>query len=100
MNKVQVNQDITSYLPADSETRQGLTLMDEQFYTYGSAKVMVSNITYNAAQKLVKSLEEIDGVKEIAFENDKDHYSKTNALFEITFEGTSDDDISKEALEK
>lgn len=100
MNKVQVNQDITSYLPADSETRQGLTLMDEQFYTYGSAKVMVSNITYNAAQKLVESLEEIEGVKEIAFENDKDHYSKTNALFEITFEGTSDDDISKEALEK
>ena len=100
MNKVQVNQDITSYLPADSETRQGLTLMDEQFYTYGSAKVMVSNITYNAAQKLVESLKEIEGVKEIAFENDKDHYSKTNALFEITFEGTSDDDISKEALEK
>ena len=24
INKVQVNQDITSYLPADSETRQGL----------------------------------------------------------------------------
>ena len=31
MNKVSVNQDITKYLPADSETRIGLTLMDEQF---------------------------------------------------------------------
>ena len=31
INKVQVNQDITSYLPADSETRQGLSIMDEQF---------------------------------------------------------------------
>ena len=28
MNKVSVNQDITKYLPADSETRIGLTLMD------------------------------------------------------------------------
>ena len=33
MNKVSVNQDITKYLPADSETRIGLTLMDEQFMT-------------------------------------------------------------------
>lgn len=33
INKVQVNQDITSYLPADSETRQGLSIMDEQFVT-------------------------------------------------------------------
>lgn len=29
INKVQVNQDITSYLPADSETRIGLSLMEE-----------------------------------------------------------------------
>ena len=41
INKVQVNQDITSYLPADSETRQGLSIMDEQFVTYGSAKLTV-----------------------------------------------------------
>lgn len=38
-NKVQVNQDITSYLPADSETRRGLSLMEEQFTTYGSARL-------------------------------------------------------------
>ena len=48
VNKVSVNQDITKYLPADSETNRGLTLMEEQFLTYGSARVMVSNITYTA----------------------------------------------------
>ncbi|MFR6328042.1 MAG: hypothetical protein ACLUOI_03975 [Eisenbergiella sp.] len=37
MNKVSVNQDITKYLPADSETNRGLSLMEEQFLTYGSA---------------------------------------------------------------
>lgn len=35
MNKVSVNQDITKYLPADSETNRGLSLMEEQFLTYG-----------------------------------------------------------------
>ena len=56
INKVQVNQDITSYLPADSETRQGLSIMDEQFMTYGSAKVMLANVTFNQADSLVVSL--------------------------------------------
>ena len=55
MNKVSVNQDITKYLPADSETRIGLTLMDEQFMTYGSARIMVSNITWQDADALVSS---------------------------------------------
>ena len=58
MNKVSVNQDITKYLPADSETRIGLTLMDEQFMTYGSARIMVSNITWQDADALVEKLKD------------------------------------------
>ena len=84
INKVQVNQDITSYLPADSETRQGLSIMDEQFVTYGSAKVMLTNVTY--------------GVKQVTFDDSSDHYKGTDALFDITFDGTEDEDISKQAL--
>ena len=49
INKVQVNNDITSYLPAQTETRRGLTIMDEEFITLGSANVMVSNVTYQTA---------------------------------------------------
>ena len=97
MNKTTVNQDITKYLPADSETRIGLTLMDEQFVTYGSARIMVSNITWSDADALVTNLEQIKGVKEVAFDNSEDHYRGTNALFEVTFDGTEDDEISKNA---
>lgn len=98
INKVQVNQDITSYLPADSETRQGLSIMDEQFMTYGSAKVMLANVTFNQADSLVDSLENVDGVKEVAFDDASDHFKGTNALFDITFSGTSDEQVSKDAL--
>lgn len=98
INKVQVNQDITSYLPADSETRQGLSIMDEQFMTYGSAKVMIANVTFNQADSLVDSLENVDGVKEVAFDDSSDHFKGTNALFDITFSGTSDEQVSKDAL--
>lgn len=97
MNKTTVNQDITKYLPADSETRIGLTLMDEQFVTYGNARIMVSNITWSDADALVTNLEQIKGVKEVAFDNSEDHYRGTNALFEVTFDGTEDDEIGKNA---
>ena len=42
---VQVNNDITDYLPEETETRQGLQLMEDEFTTFGTARVMVSNIT-------------------------------------------------------
>ena len=92
-----LHQDITSYLPADSETRQGLSIMDEQFMTYGSARIMVSNITWQDADALVEKLEAVEGVKEVAFDDSADHYNKTNALFDVTFDGAEDDEISKDA---
>ncbi len=44
---VNVENDITTYLPDSTETRQGLTVMNDNFTTYGTASVMVSNITYD-----------------------------------------------------
>ena len=42
-NWVQVCDDITEYLPDNTETRTGLDLMDREFTTFGTAKVMVAN---------------------------------------------------------
>ena len=66
INKVQINNDITSYLPAQTETRRGLTIMEEEFITLGSANVMVPNVTYQTALELSEKLEGISGVKKIA----------------------------------
>ena len=65
---VQVENDITTYLPDDTETRQGLTVMNDNFVTYGSARVMVSNVSYEKAIDLKEQLEDIDGVTSIDFE--------------------------------
>ena len=39
-NWVEVENDLTYYLPEDSETKQALNIMEEQFTTYGTADVM------------------------------------------------------------
>ena len=58
---VKVETDMTTYLPKTSETRMGLDIMDEQFTTYGSADVMVANITPAEADELSDRLTELKG---------------------------------------
>lgn len=98
VNKVLVNQDITSYLAEDSETRRGLTVMEEEFVTYGSARVMVSNITYDEADGLTDRIEGIEGVKSVVFDDTKDHYRGTDALFDVTVDGEDEDPVSIGAI--
>ncbi len=98
VNKVEVNQDITSYLPLESETRRGLTVMEDEFVTYGSARVMVSNITWSEADGLVERIENVEGVKAVTFDNTKDHYIGANALFDVTVDGEDEDSVSISAI--
>ena len=95
---VQVNDDLTSYLPAETETRQGLTIMDEEFVTFGSAEVMVDNLTIQQAEKINDELTKIQGVKSVEFDESKDHFNNASALFSVTFDGESDDEISIQAM--
>lgn len=95
---VKVENDITTYLPEDTETRQGLTVMNDNFVTYGTARVMVSNVTYETAENICSDLESINGVTSVDFDDTTDHYKSASALFSVTFDGTTTDDISIHAL--
>lgn len=95
---VKVENDITTYLPEDTETRQGLTVMNDNFVTYGTARVMVSNVTYETAENICSDLESIDGVTSVDFDDTTNHYKSASALFSVTFDGTTTDDISVHAL--
>lgn len=103
---VSVNNEITDYLPETTETRQGLSIMEEQFTTFGSARVMVSNISYEQALPLAKALEAIDGISAVDFgaeddaEDRAEHYRASAALFDVTFEGEEDDPVSLAAMEE
>ena len=98
MNRVNVNNDLTSYLPDTTETRQGLDLMEEQFITYGTARVMVCNITCEEAEELAERLESMEGVSMLDFDDSPEHYHNMEALFDITFDGTAGDEGTLERL--
>ena len=98
MDWVNVENDITTYLGEDTETRQGLTVMNDNFTTFGTARIMISNITYAKAEALVNQIEAVDGVDSVEFDGTTDHYKDASALYTVTFDGEDMDDISIHAL--
>lgn len=99
MNWVEVENDVTTYLPEDTETRQGIVAMNDNFITYGTARVMVANITYETAEEIRGRLEEIEGVDMVTFDDSEDHYKDASALYDVNFQGQNDDDIAIGAVE-
>ena len=94
-----VNDDLTSYLPDTTETRQGLTIMDEEFVTFGTSRIMVDNISWRQAERLAEQARAIPGVKAVEFDNTPDHYQSGGALLSITYEGAAADPVSLKALD-
>ena len=95
---VNVENDVTTYLPEDTETRQGILAMNENFTTFGSAQVMVSNVTYETADALSRQIADVDGVSMVTFDDSADHYTSASALYDISFDGLATDESSLRAL--
>ncbi len=115
---INVIQELTDYLPDDTETSIGLDVMDEQFTTFGTAKVMVQNVTYDQARVLADQLKDIKGVSAVDFyeededdenndteekeftnsEDMRDSYKDLAALYSISFEIPEDDGLAQAAI--
>lgn len=85
-NWVKVENSLAAYLPQSTETKQGLDLMEEEFVTYGSCKVMIANISYIQAEKIKADFEDIHGVFSVTFDDTQEHYNNGSARFDITFD--------------
>lgn len=96
---VNVCEDITQYLPQETETRRGLTLMDDEFVTLSTSRVMVANITYETADSLCEQLKELPQVEMVTFDDTEEHYKDACALYDITLKGSKGDEIVTQGYE-
>ena len=99
MNWAQVENDITKYLSEDSETAQGLNTMNEHFASFATARIMISNITYEDAEVLYEQIVEVDGITMVDFNNTESYYKNANAMMSVNFEDEALDEGAVEALE-
>ena len=99
-NWVEVENDLTSFLPEESDTKKALNVMDGQFTTFGSADVMVANVTYDEAEALKNQIEDLEGVLSVSFDDSAQHYADVSALYSITFAYPDDDEKCLEGLDR
>ncbi|NLL79195.1 MAG: MMPL family transporter [Clostridiales bacterium] len=108
ISKVQVNDDLTEYLPDTTETRRGLDIMEDEFSTFGSARILVANVTYDKAKELAENIEDIPGISSVTFYDPEDeaydddrleeYYEDCAALFTLAFDEEEDTELSQKAI--
>ena len=95
---VSVENDLTAYLPSDSETKEGLDVMEKQFITYGSANIMAANVSYEEAEALFNEIKSIEGVQRVDFDDTTEHFNHASALYSVTFDYPENDPACLDAL--
>ena len=95
---VSVENDLTAYLPSDSETKEGLNVMEKQFITYGSANIMAANVSYEEAEALFNEIKSIEGVQRVDFDDTTEHFNHASALYSVTFDYPENDPACLDAL--
>ncbi len=94
MGWTEVENDVAAYLPDSYEAKQGLDIMDKEFKTYGSAKILLEDIDETRAAEISGEISAVEGVESCEF-NMNDSGS---VLFKVTLsslEGEGEDTVNE-----
>jgi len=111
---VQINYDLSKYLPGDMPSRQGIDLMEDEFGYPGTARIMISGVSIYEAKLYKDKIENIAGVDRvqwadslediyqsslfIPYDDIEDYYKDRNAIMDITFVGNDSDQRTRDAI--
>ena len=93
MSKVNINYDITKYLPQNSETRIGMDLMKKNFKQEeeSTLNIMFKNLKEKEKIDIKETLEKIEHVKSVSYEKENNKYNKGKyTLYELIIDKKED----------
>lgn len=100
--KVEINGDLTKYLPDDSKTRIGTDLMNKEFEnieTPGSLNLMFKGLKNEEKTEILNSLTNIKGVSKIDYDESENYNKQDYTLYVINTDESSDSKTSKNIYE-
>ncbi|MDD2971629.1 MAG: MMPL family transporter [Lachnospiraceae bacterium] len=111
---VGINYDLSKYLPENSQSSQGIDIIEDEFGYPGSAQLMIEDVSLYEAKDYKDKIEKIPGVDEVAWadtmgqiyvgedfieaQDFDDYYKDRCALMNISFVNGDSDTITYEAL--
>ena len=100
MNKVNINQDMTKYLPSNSSMKKGLDILEKELpdvKNMSTIWVMIEDLETSKKLELYNELKNIPNIYTISYDNESDTYNKDNhTLYILTSKFNSN---SKEMTE-
>ena len=78
---VNINKDMTKYLPEDSQMKQGMEIMENEFVTTTTNetfKIMFEDLESNDKQTIFEELSNYEGVANVLYDENSADYNKEN----------------------
>lgn len=98
---VNVNYDMSKYLPDDSEVKIGMKKMKEDFGATSSVTVMFKNLNNEEQLEMVSNLEKIKNVDSVTYDQSNENYQKDNySKYVITMNVDTYSSEARETVEK
>ena len=100
--KVEINDDITKYLPSDSETRIGMDKMEEEFdqpEKSSSFNIMFKGLTEEDKEQIYNELSNQENVFSVDYDKTEEYNKEDYTLYTINVDEPSDSKISKDVYE-
>ena len=96
---VEVENDLSSFLPERSDSKAGVDIMFDEFTLYGSAQIMVANVTLEEANLISKKLQGLEGVSIVEYAEDSAHYNNASACYTVNMAYAQSDSRCEEILD-
>ena len=100
LGRVKVNSDLTAFLPKETETRRGIAVMDGEFETYATARILIEEVPADEAVEIARRIGEIEHVAEASFDETEAHYKDGNALISVSFDEGEDGEGAQAAMDE
>lgn len=100
--KVNINSDISKYLPKTSETKIGKDIMEKEFEEIkeGTLNVMFKNLSNEQKQEKLKVIKEIQGIDNVEYDESEEYNKGSHTLYKIKVKDYAGSETSKNVYEK
>lgn len=113
---VNINYDLTKYLPASAPSKAAINKMEDTFGYPGTARLMLKDVTIYEANAIKQQLENVEGVDRILwldttenvyesnsfmkYDDVSDYYKDNKAVMDITFVKGDSSKLTHKAIDK
>lgn len=98
--KVNVNRDLTKYMPESSDTSKGLNIMYDEFEDVLAMplSIMVDDLSDEEKQEEKEYIKGLEGVASLTYDETEEYNKDNHTLYELTILGKSDSENGKNII--